>query len=50
MECLGDVGHVESRLGHLKIVLVPLQDRWTVCAQSTTCSKIILDAPDGTGM
>jgi hypothetical protein len=48
MECLGDVGHVESRLGHLKIVLVPLQDRCSVCAQSTIGSVIILDAPDGT--
>jgi hypothetical protein len=49
MERLGDVGHVESLLGHLKIVLVPLQDGCMICAQSTTGSEIILDAPDGTG-
>jgi hypothetical protein len=35
-------------LSHLEIVLIWLQDRCTVCAEHTTGSKIILDAPDGT--
>jgi hypothetical protein len=32
----------------LEIVLIFTQDRCTVCAERTTGSKIILDAPDGT--
>jgi hypothetical protein len=32
----------------LKTVLVSMQDRCTICAQSTIGSKIILDAPHGT--
>jgi hypothetical protein len=30
---------------HLDIVLVSVQDRCTVCAERTMCSKIILDTP-----
>jgi hypothetical protein len=32
----------------LETVLVSVQDRWTVFAERTTCSEIVLDAPDGT--
>jgi hypothetical protein len=32
----------------LEIVLVSEQDRCTVCAKSTICSEIILDACNGT--
>jgi hypothetical protein len=35
-------------LVHLKTVLVPVQDRCMVCAQTTIGSEIILDGPDGT--
>ena len=45
MELLGDVGHVESRL---EIVLVLMEDRCTVCVKHTIGSEIVLDAPDGT--
>ena len=48
MELLGDVGHVESRLVRLEMVLVLVQDRYTVCATRTIGSDIVLDAPDGT--
>jgi hypothetical protein len=60
MELLGDLGHVEShfcpfgdsvgaRWVHgLEIVLLLMQDKCTVCAEHTTGSEIILDAPDGT--
>ena len=48
MELLGDVGHVESRSVHLEMVLVLVQDRFTVCAKRTIVSDIVLDAPDGT--
>ena len=48
MELLGDVGHVESRLIHLEMVLVFVQDRCTVYAKHTIGSDIILDAPNGT--
>ena len=33
MELLGDVGHMESCSVHLEMVLVLVQDRWTVCAK-----------------
>ena len=33
MECLGDVGHMESGSVHLEMVLVLVQDRCTVCAK-----------------
>jgi hypothetical protein len=48
MELLGDVGHVESHFGPLETALVLVQDRWTVCAERTTGSEIVLDTPDGT--
>ena len=48
MELLGDVGHVESRLVRLEMVLVLVQDRCTICAKRTIGSDIVLDAPDGT--
>jgi hypothetical protein len=35
-------------LVRLKTVLVPVQDRNTVCAKSTIGLEIILDATDGT--
>ena len=48
MELLRDVGHIESRLVRLEMVLVLAQDRCTVCAQCTIGSDIVLVAPDGT--
>ena len=48
MVILGDMGHVESRLVCLEMVLVLVQDRCTVCAKHTIGSDIILDASDGT--
>ena len=48
MELLGDVGHVVSRSVHLEMVLVPVQDRCTVCAKRTIGSGIVLDAPNAT--
>ena len=48
MELIGDVGHVESRLVHLEMVLVLVQDRCMVCAKRIIGSDIVLYAPDGT--
>ena len=48
MELLCHVGHVESRLVRLEMVLVLVQDRCTVCAKRSIGSDIVLDAPDGT--
>ena len=48
MELLGDVGHVESRSVRLKMVLLLVQDRCTVCAKRTIGSDTILNAPVGT--
>jgi hypothetical protein len=48
MELLSDVGHVESPFDPLKIVLVSVHDRCTVCAKRTKGSEIVLDAPNGT--
>ena len=48
MELLGDVGHMESHLVRLEMVIVLVQERCTVCAERTIGSEIILDAPDGT--
>ena len=47
-ELLGDVSHVDSHSVRLEMVFVLVQDRWTVCAECTIGSEIILDAPDGT--
>ena len=41
MELLGDVGHVESRLIRLEMVLVLVQDRCTVYAKPTIGSYIV---------
>ena len=41
MELLGDVGHVESRLVRLEMVLVLVQDRWMVCAKRTIGLDIV---------
>ena len=48
MELLGDMGLVDLIFVHLEIVLVSVQDSFTVCAKHTIGSEIILDAPDGT--
>ena len=48
MELRGDMDHVESRSARLEMVFVLVQDRWTVCAECTIGSEIVLDAPDGT--
>ena len=48
IELLGDVGHVESRLVRLKMVLVLMEDRCTVCTKRTKGSDIVLYAPDRT--
>ena len=47
MELLGDVGHVESRSVRLKMVLVLVQDRCTVCTKHTVGADIVQDATDG---
>ena len=41
MVILGDVGHVESRLVLLEMVLVLVQDKCTVCAKRTVGSDIV---------
>ena len=41
MELLGDVGHVESRLVRLEMVLVLVQDGSTVCAKRTIGLDIV---------
>ena len=41
MELLGDVGHVESRLVRLEMVLVLVQDRCTVCDKRSIGSDIV---------
>jgi hypothetical protein len=46
MELLGDVSHVESHFGPFEDSEVSVQDRFIVCAECTTGSKIILDTPD----
>jgi hypothetical protein len=48
MELLGDMGHMESHFSLLEIVLVSVQDSWTVRAKHTIHIEIDLDAPDGT--
>ena len=41
MELLGDVGHVESCLVRLEMVLLLVQERYTVCAQRTIGPDIV---------
>ena len=48
MELLGDVGHVESLLFRLEVVLASVQDRCMVYTGRTIGSEIVLDATDGT--
>ena len=48
MVLLGDEAQLEARFVCLEIVLILSQDPCTVCAERTTGSEIILDAPDGT--
>ena len=45
---LGDEAQVEARFGHWDILLILMQDRFTVCVKCTIGSEIILDTPDGT--
>ena len=48
MVFLRDVGQVEAHFGPFETVLILMQDRYTVCAEHTIGSEIVLDAPDGT--
>jgi hypothetical protein len=54
MELLDDLGQVEAHFKWkiisicLEIVLILTQDRYTICAERTIGSKIILGATDGT--
>jgi hypothetical protein len=48
MVLLGDEVQVEAHFDTMEIVLILMQDWCTVCVERTICSKIILDAPDGT--
>jgi hypothetical protein len=48
MVLLGDEAQLEARSVYIEIVLILTQDRCTVCAECTICSKIVLAAPDGT--
>jgi len=41
MVILGEVGQVESRSVRLEMVLVLVQDRWTVCFKDTISSDIV---------
>ena len=45
---LGDEAQVEARFGHWDILLILMQDMFTVCVKCTIGSEIILDTPDGT--
>ena len=45
---LGDEAQVELISVRLKIVLILMQDRSTVCVVRTIGLEILLDAPDGT--
>ena len=45
---LGDEAQVEAHFGHWDILLILMQDMFTVCVKCTIGSEIILDAPDGT--
>ena len=45
---LGFEAQVEARFGHWDILLILMQDMFTVCVKCTIGSEIILDTPDGT--
>jgi hypothetical protein len=47
MVLLGDEAQVKACFGLFGDVLILMQDKCMVCAERTTGSKIILDAPDG---
>jgi len=48
MVLLGEEAQLKHHSVYLEIVLILMQDRCTVCMESTICSEINLDAPDGT--
>jgi hypothetical protein len=48
MVLLGEKAQVVTCSIYLEIVLILTQDRCMVCAERTTCSKIVSDTPDGT--
>jgi hypothetical protein len=48
MLLLGDEGQVELCSVRLEIVLIMMQDSYTVCTVHTVGIKIVLDALDGT--
>jgi hypothetical protein len=48
MQLIDDVGHVESCLVHLEMVLASVQDWCTVCANCSIGLRIILVKTDGT--
>jgi hypothetical protein len=48
MVLLGDEGQVELCLVRLEIVLILMQDRYTVCTEHTIGIEIVLDTLDGT--
>jgi hypothetical protein len=50
MELLGDVVMWNLVSVRLEILLLLTQDSFTVCAERTIGSEIILDTPDGTRM
>jgi hypothetical protein len=45
MVLLGDEAQVEARFGRLEIGLILTQYRFTICAERSIGSEIILDAP-----
>jgi hypothetical protein len=45
---LGDEAQVEAHFDPLEIVLILMQDRYTVCAEHSIGLEISLDEPDGT--
>ena len=45
MVIVGDVGHMESHLDRLEIVLVLVQERSTVCAKRIIGLEIIFNTP-----
>ena len=45
MECLGDVGHLDSHFFLFGTLLVSMIDRCMVCVERTIGSEIVLDAP-----
>jgi hypothetical protein len=48
MVLLGDEGQVELCSVRLEIVVILMQDRYTVCTEHTVGVGIVLDALDGT--